>query len=73
MACNRNRLHYQFNRNQWFLLPLEFFALCQCTMNRSFGGSVSTLSLVIKQWRMQVSSQFICTDRRVFVKQHLWH
>jgi len=42
---NRNRLHYEFNRNRRLIsrLTMEFFALRrQCAMNRGFEGWVSS-------------------------------
>jgi len=45
MTCNRDRLHYQFNRNRRLILRLNlaFLALRQCAMNRGFGGWISPL------------------------------
>jgi len=48
MKCNRNRLHWQFNRNRRLLsrLNLEIFTIHHCAMNRDCGGWFSS-SIVI--------------------------
>jgi len=48
MKSNRNRLHFQFNRNRRLVwrINLEIFSLHHCALNRGCGGWVSSLVIV---------------------------
>jgi len=68
MKCDRNRLHRQFIRNRQLLshLNLEIFTLHHRTINRGFGGWVSSFIIVCYGY---VSGEDICPSMCVKYRQ----